>query len=166
MSGTRRAQAPGNIRSGFNVRGSRGSVVRDADEEAQRVAQDVSVLPQAVVALVTRGDEILTVSRGDDPNDLNMPGGTVMSGESLRDACVRELWEETGIRAKHLVPVYTRMNNTHVVTTFRVTEYDGKLSGSEEGQPSWEKPEILLRSRYGDYFHDMMSSLYGVKDLI
>ncbi len=47
-----------------------------------------------------------------------LPGGMLNTGESVSEACVREVWEETGlqVRIKRLVGVYS---DPH-----RITEYD------------------------------------------
>lgn len=53
----------------------------------------------AVIAVLVRGDEILLVSRKNPP-DVGLwgfPGGKMEFGESLEQAAVRELFEETGV---------------------------------------------------------------------
>jgi ADP-ribose pyrophosphatase YjhB (NUDIX family) len=50
-------------------------------------------------AFVLRKDEILLVQRRDD-GLWAMPGGLVEVGETVAEAVARELWEETGVRAK------------------------------------------------------------------
>jgi 8-oxo-dGTP pyrophosphatase MutT (NUDIX family) len=161
MTGLRRMQAPGNIRSGFQTKGSRGSIQDDLEFENHPNEQDEEALPKAVVALVMKGNKILAVSRGDDFANLNLPGGSVEMGEDPRDAIVRELWEETGIKAKEVFPVYTKVNNGYVVTTFKVASYTGELKPSWEGIPSWEEQSVFLRSQYGSYFKSMWKNLHG-----
>ncbi|ESQ73744.1 DNA mismatch repair protein MutT [Asticcacaulis sp. AC402] len=57
-----------------------------------------------------RGDEVLLIRRGQPPRqgEWSIPGGKVRPGENLFDAALRELYEETGVRATitHLVEVY------------------------------------------------------------
>jgi NUDIX domain len=161
MRASRRMQAPGNIRSGFETKGSRSSLENDLRLEKESEQQRLGVLPKAVAIYVTNGDKVLAVSREDDLNDLNMPGGSVEPGENPIDAAIRELWEETGIRALELYPVYTKVNNSNLVTTYRVTSYRGSLKPSWEGVPSWETPTTLLRGRFGKYFNDMHKSIHG-----
>jgi 8-oxo-dGTP diphosphatase len=53
----------------------------------------------AVGAIVVRDDAVLLVRRGRGPGAGKWapPGGRVEFGESLRDACAREVREETGL---------------------------------------------------------------------
>ncbi|GIU83502.1 MAG: hypothetical protein KatS3mg008_0277 [Acidimicrobiales bacterium] len=53
-----------------------------------------------VGAIVVDRGELLLIKRGSPPSEgrWSLPGGRVMWGETLRDAVVRELFEETGQR--------------------------------------------------------------------
>lgn len=161
MASTRRMQAPGNIRAGYLTKGSRSSIESDVESEQSFDRQNRDALPKAAVTFLTKDGKILAVSRGDDMTNMNMPGGLVESGEDPQDAAVRELWEETGLKADEIFPVYTRINNGYLVTTYKVPVYHGVLSPSWEGTPSWEEPDVLLKGTYGDYLKDMLSSLRG-----
>lgn len=161
MSSTRRMQAPGNIRAGQSIVGSRASNQSDVDSEDSYEKQNRDSLQKAAVAFLTKNGKILAVSRGADMSNMNMPGGLVEPGEDPQEAAIRELWEETGIKADEIFPVYTRINNGYLVTTYKVPVYHGNLSSSWEGEASWEEKEVLLQGMHGDYFKDMLTSLHG-----
>lgn len=56
----------------------------------------------AVLAVVIRDAEVLLVRRANPPDvgKWGFPGGKIESGELIRDAALRELSEETGVRAE------------------------------------------------------------------
>lgn len=56
----------------------------------------------AVGVVCWRGDEVLLIKRGRAPRlgEWSIPGGKVNRGESLHDAALRELFEETGVIAE------------------------------------------------------------------
>lgn len=159
MSGTRRMQGPGNLRYDRSTFGSHNSLDSDAEFASSVRIQDVDVLPKISVAFLTRNGKVLAVSRGANLSDVNMPGGHVKLGEDSQDAAVRELWEETGLKAESLFPVYSCVKDGYLVTVYKVQSYSGKLSPSPEGMPSWVDPADLRSSSYGGLFQDMMKSL-------
>ncbi len=58
----------------------------------------------AAAGVVLRGDDVLLVERGGPPNlgRWSIPGGSVELGETVPEACAREVLEETGVRVRPL----------------------------------------------------------------
>ena len=71
----------------------------------------------AVVAVVLREDEVLLVRRANPPyvGYWGFPGGKIEAGETIEAAAVRELAEETAVRAEA----------GRVLTAFDVLDHDG-----------------------------------------
>ncbi len=64
------------------------------------MTRDSQQLPQVGVGTVVwRGDEVLLVKRGTEPRagQWSLPGGRQRLGETVSDAALRELAEETGV---------------------------------------------------------------------
>jgi len=77
----------------------------------QAVVDNKKTPVAAVIAVLLRGDEVLLVSRKNPP-DVGLwgfPGGKMDFGETMEEAAVRELYEETGVRA-HASQVLTALN--------------------------------------------------------
>ena len=70
----------------------------------------------SAIILDERGEKVLLTRRADN-GDWCLPGGGMESGESAEEACVREVWEETGITVEvvRLIGIYT--------TPHRITVY-------------------------------------------
>jgi mutator protein MutT len=65
------------------------------------MARSLTPIP-AALAVVIRDGQALLVRRAHSPDmgKWGFPGGKIEPGETVRDAAVRELFEETGLRAR------------------------------------------------------------------
>jgi mutator protein MutT len=108
-----------------------------------------------VGAVVIREDRVLLIRRGKEPlrGRWVLPGGTVELGESLADAVVREIHEETGIRvaAREIVTVFDRIQRDegrvvhhHVIVDFVCEYLSGVVKASSDAEAAaWVSREEL-----------------------
>lgn len=111
-------------------------------------------MKKAVTAYITNENGlILAVSRKHDPWDFGLPGGKVDPGETLEEAIVREVKEETGLDFKNVRKLFVRPCHGEVdfeTTTF-VGDWSGELFTAEEGRVQWVKPRVLLYGSFSSY---------------
>jgi 8-oxo-dGTP diphosphatase len=100
---------------------------------------------------VILGGKVLGVSRKTDPNDFGLPGGKVEEGETLYDAMVREVKEETGLTVLRAKPIFFREDTDFVAVVYLVEQFYGEISTDEAGAVKWIDFEVLKQGSFGDY---------------
>jgi 8-oxo-dGTP diphosphatase len=111
-------------------------------------------------------DRILLVRRGRGPaqGSWSVPGGRVEVGETLAEAVVRELLEETGLTAvcDSLIGWAERIGPDHhyVILDFAVTVLDSSdpVAGDDAAEARWvprsEVSELALADGLAEFLHD------------
>lgn len=94
------------------------------------------------------------------------PGGHIEKGESLHDAVVREILEETGFTIHH--PKLVGVKNWHtddgiryIVFCYKATEFSGQIHSTKEGEISWVDKNALPNL---DLAYDMLELLRMMED--
>jgi len=97
------------------------------------------------LAVIEDGDMALLAmkKRGFGEGWWNGYGGKIQDGESVEDAMVRELEEESGLTARVFKKravldfIFEGTDKKVEMHVFEVTEYDGDLVETEEMRPQW-----------------------------
>lgn len=102
---------------------------------------------RVAVAVLLRGGQVLLAQRLPGTpyaGYWEFPGGKLEAGETARDALVRELDEELGIRVTRAVPWLTQRfvyPHAHVeLDFFRVFDWEGELHGRDGQAIAWQTP--------------------------
>ena len=116
-----------------------------------------------VLCLIHDNERYLLQDRvSDDWKGYTLPGGHVEPGESIVDAVVREMKEETGlaIKSPRLCGIkqfplkegdYTK--GRYIVFLFETSDYEGELISSDEGMMHWvDKKELKKVNLVEDFF--------------
>jgi mutator protein MutT len=119
-----------------------------------------------VGAIVVRDDRLLMIRRGQAParGYWSVPGGRVDPGETLAEAVVRELEEETGLEGVcgDLVGWVERIGSGYhyVILDFAVTVLDDRppVAGTDAAEAAWvplhEVAEQDLVDGLAEFLHD------------
>ncbi|MCL2394973.1 MAG: NUDIX domain-containing protein [Acidimicrobiaceae bacterium] len=119
-----------------------------------------------VGAVATDADRLLMIRRGHAPSlgSWTLPGGHVEAGETMAEAVVRELREETGLEGvcRELVGWVERFDEDHhfVVFDFKVTVADpgAPVGGDDAADAAWvplaEVTELPLTTGLVDFLRE------------
>lgn len=95
-----------------------------------------------------------------DWQGYTLPGGHIEPGESIVDAVVREMQEETGLTVLNPrlcgIKQFPIENGRYLVFLFEATEYEGELISSEEGTMHWVLAEQLGNVNLVGDFEDLV----------
>lgn len=121
-----------------------------------------------VVCLIHKDGKYLLQNRiKNDWKGYALPGGHIEAGESIVDAVVREMKEETGltIMNPHLCGVkqFPIHGGRYLVFLFETSQFEGELRSSEEGKMYWiNKAELSTVNLVND-FEDLLNVMLDEK---
>ena len=115
-----------------------------------------------VLCLIESGSRILLQNRvKKDWKGYTLPGGHIEKDESIVDAVIREMKEETGLSIRNPklcgVKQFPIDGGRYLVFLFRTSEFEGELVSSDEGQMEWiERSDLSGLSTVND-FEELLS---------
>lgn len=93
------------------------------------------------ICFIQRNEKILMLHRNKEPNKglWNGVGGKIEPGETAKDACIREVREETGLRVKNLkFRGIVTFNGTSGMYVYTAESSSAEVVPSVEGDLEWK----------------------------
>ena len=126
-----------------------------------------------VLCLIHKNGRYLLQDRiKNDWKGYTLPGGHIEPGESIVDAVIREMQEETGLTISHPhlcgVKQFPLEEGRYIVFLFETEEFEGDLRSSEEGTMHWiderELSKVNLVEDFEDLIEVMLEFQYVIED--
>lgn len=114
-----------------------------------------------VLCLIHKNGRYLLQDRiKNDWKGYTLPGGHIEPGESIVDAVIREMQEETGLTISHPhlcgVKQFPLEEGRYIVFLFETEEFEGDLRSSEEGTMHWIDERELSKFNLVEDFEDLI----------
>ena len=114
--------------------------------------EDYAYTALIVFCFLFRDGKILLIRRANEPykGEITIPGGRKKRGESLKEACAREMLEETGYVLKNMefagiLHAYRQDGSIEYLSNYFVCrDFEGELQTSDEGELFWVETEKSL----------------------
>lgn len=120
-------------------------------------------MKQAVVAVICDSNgRILSVSRRNRPSEKGLPGGKVDDNETLTQAVIREIKEETGLNIIKCNPIFVDFDGEYETIAFQCV-WEGEINpgSGETGVVEWlEWSKLLEYSVFKDYNQKLYKHLH------
>lgn len=115
-----------------------------------------------VLCLIHKNDKYLLQDRAkDDWKGYTLPGGHIEKGESIMDAVVREMKEETGLTVYNPklcgVKQFSTDDGRYIVFLFYTDEFSGEVISSDEGTMHWISKEDLQNVNTVEDFQELLT---------
>ena len=121
-----------------------------------------------VLCLIHRDNKYLLQDRvKEDWKGYTLPGGHVEKGESIVDAVIREMKEETGLTVFHPklcgVKQFPIEDGRYIVFLFTADNFEGEVVSSEEGSMHWINKEELYKEDLVSDFTELLQVMLDEK---
>ena len=120
-----------------------------------------------VLCLIHKEDKYLLQDRiKKDWRGYTLPGGHIEPEESIVDAVIREMKEETGLTIRNPklcgVKQFPIEGGRYIVFLFSANEFEGELVSSDEGSMHWVDKNELDKVNTVSDFHELLEVM--IKD--